>query len=101
MSINYVLYGYKLHELFSLNALTSSSSGSFQHVFVCGTIWPLIRSASWLCETFREPHGSPSFFSSHGGQDDSRASYDAARYARSEAVKQNKTKKLWTLQLHV
>lgn len=83
-----MLYMAPIYVYFSLNVLTSSSSESFQHVFVCGTIWPLIRSVSWLCETFHEPHGSPSSFSFHGGQGDNRVAYDATRYARSEATKQ-------------
>lgn len=98
------MYGYNLHAHFSLNALTSSSSESFQHVFVCGTIWPLIRSVSWLCEIFHEPHGSPSFFSFHGGQGDNRVACDATRYARSEAIKKEMhTSTTWLRQstLHV
>lgn len=85
--INIGLRGYNYNHL-SLNVLTFSSSESFQHVFVCGTIWPSIRSASWLCETFREPHGSPSSFSFHDGQGDNRAACDATRCARSEATKE-------------
>lgn len=86
--INIGLCGYNYIVYLSLNALTFSSSESFQHVFVCGTIWPSIQSASWLCETFREPHGSPSSFSFHGGQGDNHAACDAAQCARSEATKE-------------
>lgn len=86
--INIGLCGYNSNVYLSLNVLTFSSSESFQHVFVCGTIWPSIRSASWLCETFREPHGSPSSFSFHDGRGDNRAACDVTRCARSEATKE-------------
>lgn len=86
ISINIGLHGYNYNVYLSLNVLTFSSSESFQHVFVCGTIWPSIQSASWLCETFRGPHGSPSSFSFHDGQGDNRAACDVTRCARSEAT---------------
>lgn len=70
------------------NLLTSFSSGSSLRVSVCGTIWPSNQSTSWLCENAHEPHGSPSSFSSHGGQGDSHASYDVTQCARSGAAKE-------------
>lgn len=88
ISIHIGLSGYNYNVYLSLKVLTFSSSESFQHVFVCGTIWPSIRSSSWLCETFREPHGSPSSFSFHDGQGDNHAACDATRCARSEATKE-------------
>lgn len=79
---------YKDEPTFSLNLLTSSSSGSSLHVSVCGTIWPSNQSTSWLCETAHEPHGSPSSFSFHGGQGDSHAACDVTQCARSGATEE-------------
>lgn len=71
---------------FSVDSLTSSSSGSSLHVSVCGTIWPSNQSTSWLCETAHEPHGSPSSFSFHGGQGDSHAVCGATQCVHSGAI---------------
>lgn len=83
-----ILYKDKPFFLLSMNVLTSSSSGSSQRVSVCGTIWPLDQSASWLCKTAHEPHGSPSSSSFHGDQGGSHDACDATQCARSEATKE-------------
>lgn len=70
--------------------LTSSSSGSSLRVSVCGTVWPSNLSSSWLCETARGPHGSPSSFSFHGDPNGSRAACGVTQCVRSGATRETK-----------